>query len=170
MTDAFLEWLLATAALPKVGLPTVFVVAFVSATLLPMGSEPVVFGYVKLQPEMFWITVCLATVGNTLGGMVNYWLGYGAREAFAKDRHTPRALAWLERLGPKACFFAFLPGVGDPLTAVAGWVELPWRPVLLWQAAGKFTRYAVLTALLLWVPDSFWNGLLAPLRHLLMHG
>ena len=102
--------------------------------------------------------------------MVNYWLGYGAHEALARDRHTPRALAWLESLGPKACFFAFLPGVGDPLTAVAGWIKLPWLPVLLWQAAGKFVRYAVLTALLLWVPDSFWNGLLAPLRHLLMHG
>ena len=168
--DAFLAWLLAAAALPKVGLPTVFVVALVSATLLPMGSEPFVFGYAKLRPEMFWVMVFMATVGNTLGGMVNYWLGYGAHEAFAKQRHTPRALAWLERLGPKACFFAFLPVVGDPLTAVAGWVKLPWLPVLLWQAAGKFTRYTVLTALLLWVPDSFWRGLLEPVRTLLMQG
>jgi len=168
--DAVLAWLLATAALPKVGLPTVFVVALVSATLLPMGSEPLVFGYAKLRPEMFWVVVCVATVGNTLGGMVNYWLGYGAHEAFAKQRHTPRALAWLERLGPKACFFAFLPVVGDPLTAVAGWIKLPWRPVLLWQAAGKFLRYAVLTALLLWVPDSFWRGVFEPLRELLMRG
>jgi membrane protein YqaA with SNARE-associated domain len=170
MTEMFIDWLLETASLPKVGLPTVFVVALVSATLIPMGSEPVVFGYVKLQPEMFWVTVGIATLGNTLGGMVNYWLGFGAHEAFAKDRHTPRALAWLERLGAKACFFAFLPGVGDPLTAVAGWIKLPWLPVLLWQAAGKLTRYTVLTALLLWVPDSFWSGLLAPLRELLMRG
>jgi membrane protein YqaA with SNARE-associated domain len=170
VTETLIDWLLETASLPKVGLPTVFVVALVSATLVPMGSEPVVFGYVKLQPEMFWATVCIATVGNALGGMINYWLGYGAHEALAHDRRTPRALAWLERLGPKACFFAFLPGVGDPLTAVAGWIKLPWLPVLLWQSAGKFTRYVLLTALLLWVPDAFWNGLLAPLRHLLMHG
>ena len=53
MTEMFIDWLLETASLPKVGLPTVFVVALVSATLVPMGSEPVVFGYVKLQPEMF---------------------------------------------------------------------------------------------------------------------
>jgi len=170
MTEMFIDWLLETASLPKVGLPTVFVVALVSATLVPMGSEPVVFGYVKLQPEMFWITIFVATVGNTLGGMINYWLGFGAHEALARDRHTPRALAWLERLGPKACFFAFLPGVGDPLTAVAGWIKLPWRAVLLWQAAGKLLRYTVLTALLLWVPDSVWSGLLGPLRELLMRG
>ena len=43
--------LLHTLALPEFGLSTVFVVAFVSATLLPLGSEPAVFGLVKLNPE-----------------------------------------------------------------------------------------------------------------------
>ena len=164
--ESFVDWLLETAALPKVGLPAVFLVALVSATLLPMGSEPVVFGYVKLNPGMlmFWVTVGVATLGNTIGGMVNYWLGFGAQQVLARDKHTPRALAWLERMGPKACFFAFLPAIGDPLTAVAGWLKMPWLPVLLWQAAGKLVRYTVFTALLLWVPNSFWNGLLAPLK------
>ena len=165
--ESIVDWLLETAALPKVGLPAVFLVALVSATLLPMGSEPVVFGYVKLNPEMFWVTVIIATAGNSIGGMVNYWLGLGAHQVLARDKHTPRALAWLERLGPKACFFAFLPAIGDPLTAVAGWLKMPWLPVLLWQAAGKLTRYVVLTALLLWVPNSFWNGLLDPLKALI---
>jgi len=38
---ALLHWL----AIPEVGLSAVFVIAFVSATLLPMGSEPAVFGW-----------------------------------------------------------------------------------------------------------------------------
>ena len=45
-----LHWL----ALPQFGLSTVFVVAFVSATLLPLGSEPAVFGLIKLNPDLFW--------------------------------------------------------------------------------------------------------------------
>ncbi len=61
---------LAWFALPQFGLSTVFITAFVSATLLPMGSEPVVFGYVKLHPEQFWLTIAVATLGNTLGGAV----------------------------------------------------------------------------------------------------
>ena len=165
--ESFVDGLLETASLPKVGLPAVFVVALISATLLPMGSEPVVFGYVKLNPDMFWVTVLVATVGNTIGGMVNYWLAFGAHQVLARDKHTPRALAWLERMGPKACFFAFLPAIGDPLTAVAGWLKMPWGPVLLWQAAGKLTRYTLFTALLLWVPDSFWSNLFSPLTRLL---
>ena len=41
--EAWLHHLLTQLALPEYGLSTVFVVAFVSATLLPMGSEPAVF-------------------------------------------------------------------------------------------------------------------------------
>ena len=44
-----------------------FVVSFISATLLPMGSEPAVFGLVKLNPDLFWPAIAVATVGNTLG-------------------------------------------------------------------------------------------------------
>ena len=48
-------------ALPRNGLSSVFVIAFVSATLLPMGSEPAVFAYAKLNPDQFWAVVAVAT-------------------------------------------------------------------------------------------------------------
>ncbi|MDA0228425.1 MAG: DedA family protein, partial [Proteobacteria bacterium] len=65
--DAWWTELLAWLSLPQVGLTSVFVVAFVSATLLPMGSEPVVLALVTLKPEWFWPAVWVATAGNTLG-------------------------------------------------------------------------------------------------------
>ncbi|HET7773473.1 MAG TPA: YqaA family protein, partial [Burkholderiaceae bacterium] len=158
--DAFVQWLMNTFALPQFGLTMVFMVAFVSATLLPMGSEPVVFGYIKLNPDQFWLCVLVATVANTAGGMVNYLLGRGAHRVVAQrmsgDGQHARALAWLQRLGPKAMFFSFLPAVGDPLTAVGGWLRMPWLPCLLWMSAGKFTRYVLMTVALLWVPDGVW--------------
>jgi membrane protein YqaA with SNARE-associated domain len=157
--QAWLEHLLTLLALPEFGLSTVFVVAFISATLLPLGSEPVVFGLVKLNPDMFWPAILVATVGNTLGGMVNWWVGYGAHTVVDKYRHSTthvKALDWLEKLGPKACFFAFLPAVGDPLCAVAGWLKLPFWPCTAWGMAGKFLRYVVMTAALVWVfPGQF---------------
>jgi len=147
--------------LPENGLSTIFVIAFVSATLLPMGSEPAVFGFVKLNPEQFWLAVAGATVGNTLGGIVDYWLGVGAHEAVARGKRT-RHLKWLERLGPKALFFSWLPAVGDPLCAVAGWLRLPFWPSVGWMALGKFLRYTTMTAALMWVPDAWWRALLGP--------
>jgi membrane protein YqaA with SNARE-associated domain len=158
--DAWIAPLLAALALPKFGLSTVFVVALISATLLPMGSEPVVFGLVKLNPELFWPAVLVATAGNTVGGAISWWMGYGAERAYERVRHRKptelRALQWLERFGAKACLLSWLPAVGDPLCAVAGWLRLPFWPCVAYMAIGKFARYVTMTALLLWVfPGTF---------------
>jgi membrane protein YqaA with SNARE-associated domain len=155
----WLESLPALLALPKYGLSTLFVVAFVSATLLPLGSEPALFGLLKLNPELFWPAVLVATAGNTLGGMVDWWLGYGAHEAVDKWRHSRthvKAIDWLGKLGPKACVLSFLPIVGDPLCAVAGWLRLPFWPCAAWMLVGKFLRYVVMTLVLM---EMFPGGL-----------
>jgi membrane protein YqaA with SNARE-associated domain len=139
-----------------VGLSTVFVVAFISATLLPMGSEPAVFGLIKLNPELFWPVIFVATAGNTLGGAVSWAMGLGAHKAVDKPatatpRTQLRALRWLERFGPKACLLSWLPVVGDPLCAVAGWLRFPFWPCVAYMAIGKFLRYLTMTGALLWV-------------------
>jgi len=155
MTDLWLKELLAALALPEFGLSTVFVVAMLSATLLPLGSEWVVIGLVKLNPELFWPAVLVATLGNTIGGGISWWMGYGAERAYeAVRRRKPgelRALQWLERFGAKACLLAWLPVVGDPLCAVAGWLKLPFWPCMGYSMIGKFLRYVVMTAVLMWL-------------------
>lgn len=145
-----LQWL----ALPQFGLSTVFVVSFVSATLLPLGSEPAVFGLIKLNPELFWPAILVATVGNTLGGATSWWMGLGAHKAVDKARGSTtelRALRWLQRLGPKACLLSWLPGVGDPLCAMAGWLRMPFWRCVLYMAIGKLARYVTMTTALLYL-------------------
>ena len=152
--EAWLHGLLAALSLPQYGLSTVFVVATLSATLLPMGSEPVVFGLVKLNPSLFWPAVLVATAGNTLGGAISWAMGVGANRAVDRARGKPtemQALRWLERFGPKACLLSWLPAVGDPLCAVAGWLKMPFWPCVAYMAVGKFLRYVTMTAGLLWV-------------------
>jgi membrane protein YqaA with SNARE-associated domain len=152
--DAWLEALLVTLSLPRYGLTTVFIVTLVSATLIPMGSEPVVFGLVKLNPDLFWPTMFVATAGNTIGGAISWWMGLGAEKLYERVKNKPfeaRALRWLERFGPRACLLAWLPGVGDPLCAVAGLLRMPFWPCVAYMAVGKFIRYVVMTATLLWV-------------------
>jgi membrane protein YqaA with SNARE-associated domain len=152
--QAWLESLLAALALPQFGLSTVFVVSLLSATLLPVGSEFAVFGLIKLNPELFWQAIGVATVGNTIGGAISWWMGYGAERAFEKVKqrkpHELRALQWLQRFGPKACLLSWLPGVGDPLCAVAGWLKLNFWPCVFYMAIGKFLRYLTMTAALVW--------------------
>lgn len=148
-----LQWL----SLPEVGLSTVFVVALLSATMLPIGSEAAVFVLVSLKPDLFWSAIGVATVGNTIGGMITWWMGLSAHLLVDKVRAArtgaahPVALRWLNTLGPKACLLSWLPVVGDPLCAVAGWLRMPALPCLAYMAVGKFLRYLVMTSLLLWV-------------------
>ena len=155
-----MTWLLGALALPQFGLSAVFIVSLVSATLLPLGSEPVVFGLVKLNPHLFWPAVFVATAGNTIGGAISWWMGYGAERAYERVTHRKphevRALQWLQRFGAKACLLSWLPAVGDPLCAVAGWLRLPFWPCVAYMAIGKFARYVTMTAALLWVfPGQF---------------
>jgi membrane protein YqaA with SNARE-associated domain len=183
--EGIVDWLFKTAALPEVGLPAIFMVSLLSATLLPLGSEPAVFGYIKLNPEMFWPAILVATAGNTVGGAIDWWLGYGAKLALVryhkrrqmreherehqehrKHPRRPRKPAldakyfrWMRRIGPPTLLLSWLPAIGDVLCTLAGWLRLPFWPSLAYMAVGKFVRYLVMTGLLLWVPDSFWHGI-----------
>jgi membrane protein YqaA with SNARE-associated domain len=154
---AFLDWF----GMPSVGLPAVFLVALISATLLPMGSEPVLFAYVSVNPSMLWPAIVTATVGNTIGGMINWSLGLGARNAFEayKGPTAGRMQRWLIGLGPKMLLLSWLPGIGDPLCALAGWLRMPWKPCLIYMAIGKFLRYLTMTWLLTLIPSSVWHQL-----------
>ena len=156
--EDLLRQLLHSLSLPEFGLSTLFIVSLISATLLPLGSEPALLGLVLLNPELYWQAIAVATLGNTLGGMISWTMGLASHQALDRYRHSPthlRALDWLERLGPKACLFSWMPLVGDPLCAVAGWLRFPFWPCAAYMAIGKGLRYLVLTPLLLWIMPDF---------------
>ena len=148
--EYFFQNLLTNVATPEIGLVVLFVCAVLAATLLPLGSEPVLLALLAFYPELLWPSLLVATVGNTLGGAIGWWMGYGAERWMAKrlnqDRVTVhmRALNWLERIGPPACLGAWLPIIGDPLCVVAGYLRLPFWPCLAYMAIGKGLRYLLL--------------------------
>jgi membrane protein YqaA with SNARE-associated domain len=159
--ELWVDHLLHLLALPKFGLSALFLVSFVSATLLPLGSEPALFGLLKLNPDLFWPAIGVATLGNTLGGALSWAMGLGSHQVVDNYRHSSthlKALDWLARLGPKACLLSWLPLVGDPLCAVAGWLRLPFWPCLGYMAIGKLLRYVVMTVFLLWLFPGVFGG------------
>jgi membrane protein YqaA with SNARE-associated domain len=158
MIASAMTWLLQLLAAPEVGLPSVFIISFVAATLLPLGSEPAVFAAIKANPMLFWPVILSATIGNTLGGVVNYWVGYYAKAAFAQERAS-RWFAWLGHFGAKTMLLAWLPVIGDPLCTLAGWLNLPFWPSVAYMALGKLLRYLSMTALLLQVPNGLWQSI-----------
>ncbi len=153
--QAWIDALLTALALPAFGLASLFIAAFVSATLFPIGSEAVFVGVLAANPANAAAALAVATLGNTAGGALGWCMGREAQRAFERLSHGsapahPRALRWLERFGPRACLLAWLPVVGDPLCLVAGWLKLPFWPCVVYMAIGKFARYALTAAVLLW--------------------
>lgn len=123
----------------QVTLGTLFISSFLAATLLPGGSEAVLFGTLKLHPDQLWPALGIATLGNTLGGMSSYLIG-----RLVPQTKPLKGLEAARRWGSPALLLSWVPLLGDPLCVAAGWLRLnPWWSTLF-IALGKFTRYWVI--------------------------
>jgi membrane protein YqaA with SNARE-associated domain len=132
---------LETLLSPEGGLAAVWVASFIAATVVPLSSEAVLFGYLKLHPEHAALAVALATLGNTAGGMTTYLIG---RLFPTQRKFSERTLQKVRRYGPAATFFAWLPVIGDGLCLAAGWLRVNWLAALGFMAAGRLARYLVI--------------------------
>ena len=125
----------------ELSLWALFASSLLAATLLPGGSEAVLFGVLKLHPGQYWPALVAATLGNTLGGMSSYLIG----RIIPQKKDLP-GLASMQRYGSPALLLAWVPVIGDPLCVAAGWLRLdPWLSALF-MALGKFARYLIIAA------------------------
>jgi membrane protein YqaA with SNARE-associated domain len=125
----------------EAGLAGLFLASFLSATLLPGGSEVVLAGLLLAHPEQAPAALLLATVGNTAGGMVTYYMG-----RLLPQKIAPEKAALVRRRGAPILLLAWAPIVGDALCAAAGWLRLPALACTLWMALGKGARYLVVAS------------------------
>jgi membrane protein YqaA with SNARE-associated domain len=141
-----MEWLswFSRPEMADFGLAGLFLASFLSATLLPGGSEAVLLGLVALHPTQALPALLLATLGNTLGGMTTYLMGRALPEGHVHDAKLARHIEQVRRWGSPVLLLAWAPVIGDALCAAAGWLRLHWMACLLWMALGKGARYAVL--------------------------
>ena len=131
-----------------------FVAAFLAATILPLSSE-IVLSTLLLSGQSPVALVIIATIGNVLGSLTNYALGYWASIEVVKkwlkitEEEFVKAEQRFVKYGLFSLLFAWIPIVGDPLTIVAGVlrIRLLWFVILV--AAGKFIRYVIISYLVL---------------------
>ncbi|QKT04191.1 DedA family protein [Ectothiorhodospiraceae bacterium 2226] len=120
--------------------------AFVSATLLPGGSEAIFAALVWRGEHALSLLLAAATVGNTLGGMTSWGIGRLAAWRWPAERLTTptqrRAVDRVRRWGAPVLLFSWVPVIGDPLCAAAGWLRVHWLLALVLIGVGKFARYA----------------------------
>lgn len=131
-----------------------FSAAFVAATLIPFQSEII---FIALQTQSMapvWLLILVASIGNTLGSFVNYFIGFGINR-YENHRRFPitsaqmtRAKAWFARWGVWTLLLSWAP-IGDVITVMAGVMRTPfWLFALLVGIAktGRYVMLALLTA------------------------
>ena len=127
-----------------------FIAALLAATLIPAQSESVLVGLVLSQQYAVWGLIAIATLGNTLGSVMNWWLGRYLQH-FQHKRWFPvsaaglqRAQMHFQRYGLWSLLLSWVPIIGDPLTVVAGLLRVPFWVFLGLVTLAKGGRYLLL--------------------------
>jgi membrane protein YqaA with SNARE-associated domain len=124
-----------------------FVVAFLSATLLPSSSEAALAAVMTLGTAPVALAVATATAGNTMGSLLNWLLGaffahYRDRRWFpVKPADFDKVCGWYRKWGVWTLALSWVPLLGDPLTIVAGVMRTPLWIFIPVVALAKGARY-----------------------------
>ncbi|TNE38377.1 MAG: DedA family protein [Alphaproteobacteria bacterium] len=124
--------------------------AFLSATLLPGTSEGLLGFYVVEGKGESILLLLAAVTGNVAGSLVNWAMGrfflhFKDRRWFPiKPGQMKKAERIFAKYGEWTLLFAWLPIIGDPLTLVAGVLNVRFWRFLVWVTIGKTARYLII--------------------------
>lgn len=122
-----------------------FFIAFISATLLPMGSEAFLLFNLSSGHNIY-LVLLVATFGNTLGSIVNYGIGFKGEKyllskKILKEKHLIKSKNYFDKYGGYSILLSWLPVIGDPITFVAGVLKYNFKKFLLLVFLAKGMRY-----------------------------
>jgi len=132
------------------GYPALFLLSFLAATILPLGSEWLLAALVVqgLDPVL---SVTVATAGNTLGACTTFAIGlYGGPFLIERVlRISAESRCKAEKLygkyGVWSILFSWVPVVGDPLCLVAGVLRVRFGIFVVLVLIGKLARYGIIS-------------------------
>lgn len=133
-----------------------FILSFLAATLVPLGSEWLLVLLVQQGDHSPSTIVAIATVGNYLGSCTNYFIGlYGSDFLINKvlrisQGQLIRAKKFYGRYGIWSLFFSWLPLIGDPLCLLGGLFKIKLSIFSLLVFCGKMFRYTLVSMITLY--------------------
>jgi membrane protein YqaA with SNARE-associated domain len=132
-----------------------FFVSFLSATIIPFSSDAFVATMVALKFNP-WLVFIIASIGNTLGGMTNYFIGKAGKTEWIKkylhisDKKIQKAENYVRKYTILSALLTWLPGIGDALALVLGLFKANVYRVALFMLIGKAARYFAIIFIMQW--------------------
>ncbi len=142
---------------------SLFIGSLLASTLLPGGVEVLLYYLQQSGAHNIIALLSVATLGNTLGGIITYIMGRLIRTGLSATRRQQRIEKWfrlnthslkrVNKWGVAALFFSWMPIIGDPLCLAAGYLRLNLWSSIAMIFIGKLARYSVL----LWLYTQPWS-------------
>jgi len=133
---------------------SLFIISFLSATILPFSSELTLASLLATSSYDNLLLLIIASLGNILGSVVNWILGFYSRTLSTKkwfpfkDEQIEKSSKWFSKFGRWSLLFAWVPIIGDPLTLAAGLLRVKFIEFLILVTIGKVSRYLAIFYLL----------------------
>ena len=133
---------------------SLFIISLLAATILPFSSELTLAGLIATSSYDNLFLLIVASLGNILGSVVNWILGFYSRNLSTKkwfpfkDEQIEKSSRWFNKFGRWSLLFAWVPIIGDPLTLAAGLLRVKFIEFLILVTIGKVSRYLVIFYLL----------------------
>ena len=131
---------------------SLFLIAFLSGSLLPLGSEGLLIYDIESGYNIF-LLLSFATFGNVLGSVLNYYLGLKGEEFLLNKGYMNystyvKAKYRFKKFGSFALLLSFMPIIGDPLTFIAGALKYNFKWFLILVTISKASRYLFIALML----------------------
>tara|TARA_B110000196_G_C21082388_1_gene633155 strand:- start:506 stop:922 length:417 start_codon:yes stop_codon:yes gene_type:complete len=133
---------------------SLFTISFLAATILPFSSELTLVGLIATSNYNNLLLLIVASLGNVLGSVVNWTLGFYSRNLATKkwfpfkDDQIKKSSKWFNKFGKWSLLFVWVPIIGDSLTLAAGLLRVKFIEFLILVTIGKVSRYVIIFYLL----------------------
>ena len=137
-----------------------FIGSFLASTLIPMSADILLIGILALGGNI-WACLIIATIGNWLGGLTSYWIGWIGKWEWierwlkVKQEQLEKQKAKVDRYGSLLALLAWLPVVGDLFAIALGFYKVSPRLSAFYMLLGRFARFLVWTLLYIKYADRF---------------
>ena len=131
----------------ELGYIGLFIGTFLAATVIPFSSDFLIIGILLAGGDPL-ISFISATIGNWLGGLTSYYIGYLGRWEWIerwfkiKKEDLLKYKHWIDRYGAIMALLTWTPFVGDIFAIGLGFFRVNFTKSAIYMLLGKAIRFA----------------------------
>ena len=132
------------------GIIGLFLNSLLSATAIPLPTEILTSALLIGGENIFLVGIALI-IGSTIGGILNYFIGFGGNKLITKmkkktdaEKHEKKHKKLLDKFGWGAIFFAaWIPVIGDLILISAGIKKMKFLKFSIFMISGKIIKTVI---------------------------